>query len=252
MIPAMNRPRAALAHFGLSVLVVGTVFLLVYFLWFPEPLFRGAGGRDLFLVLALVDVTLGPLITLIIFRPGKRGLGFDLATIAVLQLAALGYGAHTLFEARPVWVVFLKDRFDLVRANQVEDADRAKASAAFRALSMSGPRIAGARIPADPDEKFRTMLSGMAGLDVSSYPQHYVDYAEVRGEALAKSQPVAKLRSLNPGHDAEISRAIARAGRDDSRVRFLPLRAGKRDLTVLLDAATGDVLSLLDLKPWNY
>src|SRR6188768_2276762 len=114
-----SRYRAALTHFCLSVLVVGTVFLLVYFLWFPEPLFRGAGGRDLFLVLALVDVTLGPLITLIIFKPGKRGLKFDLATIAFVQLVALAYGTHVLFEARPVWVVFLKDRFDLVRANEV-------------------------------------------------------------------------------------------------------------------------------------
>ncbi|MEO7743376.1 MAG: creatininase family protein [Usitatibacter sp.] len=91
------------------------------FLWFPQPLFRGAGGRDLFLVLALVDVTIGPLITLVIFKPGKPGLKFDLATIAVLQLAALSYGTHVLFEARPVWVVFLKDRFDLIRANQIED-----------------------------------------------------------------------------------------------------------------------------------
>src|SRR5688572_1629501 len=108
----MNRYRAAATHFALSVLVVGTVFLLVYFLWFPGPLFRGAGGRDLFLVLAMVDVTLGPLITLLIFRPGKRGLKFDLAVIALIQVAALAYGTHVVFEARPVWTVFLKDRFD--------------------------------------------------------------------------------------------------------------------------------------------
>lgn len=252
MLSAMNRSKAALTHFGLSVLVVGTVFLLVYFLWFPEPLFRGAGGRDLFLILAAVDVTLGPLITLIIFKPGKRGLKFDLATIAVLQLAALAYGTHTVFEARPVWVVFLKDRFDLVRANQVEDADRDKARPEFRALSMSGPRIAGARIPTDGDERFRTMVSGMAGLDVSSYPQHYVEYAEVRAEALAKSKPLADLRRVNPGREGEIARAVARTGRVEADLRFLPLRAGKRDLSVLLDAVSGEVVGLVDLKPWNY
>ncbi len=252
MLPAMTRSRAALTHFGLSLLVVGAVFLLLYFFWFPEPLFRGAGGRDMFLVLALVDITIGPLITLIIFKHGKKGLKFDLAAIAVLQLAALAYGTHALYEARPVWVVFLKDRFDLIRANDVRDEDRAKAKPAFRHLSLSGPGIAGARIPTDPDEKFRTMLSGMAGLDVSAYPQHYVDYSEVSAEALDKAKPIAELRKLNPDRGPGIDRAIAKTGRGESEIRFLPLRAGKRDLAVLIDGANGAVLSLVDLKPWNY
>ena len=36
-----------------------------------------------------VDVTLGPLITLIIFKPGKKGLLFDLVVIGMMQSAAL-------------------------------------------------------------------------------------------------------------------------------------------------------------------
>lgn len=249
---AMSRYRAALTHFGLSVLVVGTVFLLVYFLWFPEPLFRGAGGRDLFLVLALVDVTLGPLITLIIFKSGKRGLKFDLAAIALVQVIALGYGTHVLFEARPVWVVFLKDRFDLIRANQIGDEDRAKARPEFRALSFSGPKIAAARIPDDADEKFRTTVSGLAGLDVSSYPQHYVPYAGVRSEVVAKAKPFPELRKFNPDAGEKLERELARLGREDTEVAFLPLRAGKNDLTVLVDPKSGEVLKLVDYKPWLY
>lgn len=252
MPPAMNRYRAALTHFGLSVLVVGTVFLLVYFLWFPEPLFRGAGGRDLFLVLALVDVTLGPLITLIIFRPGKRGLKFDLATIAFVQLVALGYGTHVLFEARPVWVVFLKDRFDLIRANEVNEEGRAKARPEFQPLSFTGPRIAGARIPADPEEKFRIMVSGMAGLDVSSYPQHYLPYDELRAEVVAKAKPFPELRKLNADSGEQLDRELKRLGRGEADVSFLPLRAGKKDLAVLVDAKTGEVLRLADVRPWRY
>ena len=252
MQAGMSRWRAALTHFGLSVLVVGTVFLLVYFLWFPEPLFRGAGGRDLFLVLALVDVTLGPLITLIIFRSGKRGLKFDLATIALVQLIALGYGTHVLFEARPVWVVFIKDRFDLIRANEVDEAGRAKAKPEFQGLSMHGPKIAGARIPTDPDERFRTMISGMAGLDVSSYPQHFVPYDELRGEVLAKAKPFKELRDLNASEVERVDKVLSRLGRSAEEVGFLPLRAGKRDLTVLVDRKTGAVLRLADLRPWRY
>jgi hypothetical protein len=252
MFPAMNRYRAALTHFVISALVVSTVFVLVYFLWYPEPLFRGAGGRDLFLVLAMVDVTVGPLITLIIFKPGKKGLKFDLATIAVLQLAALAYGTHVVFEARPVWVVFLKDRFDLVRANQVQDESRERAKAPFRSLSLTGPKIAAARIPEDPDEQFRTLITALAGVDVSSYPQHYVPYEEARGDVLGKARPIRELRELNPESGPEIDRILRNLGRGEGEVAFLPLRAGKSDLTVLVDARSGTVLQLVALRPWKY
>jgi hypothetical protein len=246
----MSRFRAALTHFGLSVLVVGTVFLVVYFLWFPEPLFRGAGGRDLFFILALVDVTLGPLITLIVFKSGKRGLKFDLATIALVQVIALGYGTHVLFEARPVWMVFLEDRFDLVRANDVEDADRAKALPEFRGLSLTGPKIAAARIPTDADERFRTMLSASAGRDVSSYPQHFVPYSAEREKAVAKARPFADLRKFNPQAGEALQGELARLGRKETDVAFLPLRAGKKDLTVLVDPKSGEVLKMVDYAPW--
>ena len=252
MFPAMNRYRAALTHFGLSTLVVGTVFVLVYFLWFPQPLFRGAGGRDLFLVLAAVDVTIGPLITLIIFKPGKRGLKFDLATIAVLQIAALAYGTHVVFEARPVWVVFVKDRFDLVRATQVDGEARARAQPQFRELTLTGPKIVAARLPEDADERFRITVSALAGLDVSSYPQYYVPYESLRGEAVAKAKPLRELRKFNPGALHEIDKELAELGRGDADVAFLPLRSGKMDLSVLIDARSGEVLRLLDLRPWQY
>ena len=252
MFRVMNRYRAALTHFGISVLVVGTVFVLVYFLWYPEPLFRGAGGRDLFLVLALVDVTVGPLVTLIVFKPGKKGLRFDLAVIAVLQLAALAYGTHVVFQARPVWVVFIKDRFDMIRANQVQEESVEKARPEFQGLSVTGPRVAGARIPKDADEQFRTMLTALAGADVSAYPQHYVPYDEVRDEVRARAKPMQRLRELNPDAGARIDAALRRLGRPEEEVAFLPLRAGKQDLSVLVDGKTGQFLALGDFRPWQY
>lgn len=248
----MTRYRAALTHFALSMLVVGVVFVVVYFVWYPEPLFRGAGGRDLFLMLAFVDVTIGPLVTLLIFKPGKWGLKFDLTVIAILQVAALAYGAHVVFEARPAWIVFLKDRFDLVRANQLFEEEREKWKPPFDREPLDGPRIVGARVPKDPDEQLRTMLTALSGADVSSFPQHYVPYEDVRADAKAKARKLAELRSLNPGREAEVDGTLASLGRKEEEVAFLPLRAGKRDLTVLIDARSGNVLGITDFKPWKY
>ncbi|MDD5035653.1 MAG: hypothetical protein PHE55_12935 [Methylococcaceae bacterium] len=38
---------------------------------------------------------------------------------------------------------------------------------------------------------------------------------------------------------------------DPSQVKFLPLRAKKRDQTVIIDAANGAVLGIVDLDPWQ-
>src|SRR5471032_481619 len=109
--------RAALLHRALSAAIAALVFLPIYFYWYPDVLFESAGGRDLFLLIVSVDVTIGPLITLIIFVPRKWGLMFDLVVIAILQSTALSYGVWVLFESRPVFVAYVVDRFELVRAN---------------------------------------------------------------------------------------------------------------------------------------
>ena len=104
-------------------MIAGAVLVFMLTVWYPRPLFEAAGGDRLIFILMAVDVTLGPLITLIIFKAGKRGLKFDLAVIASLQLAALVYGMHTVYLARPVYLVFTKDRFDLVSAADLDDRD---------------------------------------------------------------------------------------------------------------------------------
>ena len=143
----MNRYRASGTHFAISATVAAIVFALIALVWYPGTLLSGAGGLELFVLVASVDVTLGPLLTLIVFVPGKKGLAFDLAVIGMLQVTALVYGVHVLFEARPAYIVFVKDRFEVVRANEIEDADLAKARSPFNERPVTGPRIAGARLP---------------------------------------------------------------------------------------------------------
>jgi hypothetical protein len=247
----MTRQRAALIHLSISLLVVASVFLVVYFAWYPPPLFEGAGGQELFLVLALVDVTVGPMLTFIIFKPGKWGLKFDLTVIAIMQVVALAYGAHVVYEARPVWLVFVKGRFDLIRANQVVAAEVKRAQPEFQEFSMTGPKVVGARVPKDPVEQMRIAMTALAGMDVSSYPQFYVPYPELSADVLAKARPMADLRRLNPDRGSRIDAAVAASGRKESDLAFVPMRAGKRDLAVLVDAKTAAFIAPINVKPWE-
>ena len=77
----MSRWKAASIHCSISALVGLIVGFLLFGLWYPPPYFHAAGADELILLLVGVDLTLGPLLTLIVFRSGKRGLKFDLAPL---------------------------------------------------------------------------------------------------------------------------------------------------------------------------
>ena len=249
----MTRWGAAAIHLALTFLIASTVFGVIFFVWYPGVLFESAGGRTLFLLIAFVDVTIGPLLTGVVYKPGKKGLVFDLAVIALLQSAALAYGAWVLFESRPAYIVFTHDRFDLVRANELDQLAGTKpAAVAYAKAPLGGPVVIGARLPKDEDERYKLMVSGLAGSDVQRYPQYYVAYDEVRDQVKSRAAPLAKLRTLNPNSTAELDRLVAKSGKPEQALAFLPMRAGKSDLAVLVDTQRGDVVDIANLRPWEY
>jgi hypothetical protein len=248
----MTRWKAGLTHFGISLAVAGTVYLAVRFFWYPGPLFEVAGGLELLLIVISVDVTLGPLITLIVFKSGKPGLRFDLWVIGILQVSALVYGLWSIAESRPVYITFVKDRFELVRAGELDDADIANGAPGFRGLSWFGYRLAAALPPKDPKEQVKHMdLAILAGKDLHYFPSLYLPYEQVAGEAARVASPMAKLRTLNPDLVAQVDAVVAASG-PEGALGFLPLRAGKRDMSVVVRRPSGQVVTLLPLRPWEY
>src|SRR5712692_5969992 len=136
----VTRWQASGLHLLISIAIAAAVLALMLSLWYPGPLFEAAGGNDLLFILVAVDVVVGPLITLVIFRSGKRGLKFDLAVIGVLQIGALVYGMHAAYLARPVFIVFVVDQFQVASALQLDPEELAKAKyPEFRQAPLGGP-----------------------------------------------------------------------------------------------------------------
>ena len=78
---------AFLIHLGISAALVAALGSTAYLLWYPPPYFEFDGGMNVMRLLLVVDVVLGPLLTLVVFQRGKKGLRRDLAVIGALQLA---------------------------------------------------------------------------------------------------------------------------------------------------------------------
>lgn len=251
-LASLNRWKASLAHLAISAAIGVAVVTLMLVVWYPRPYFKAMGGDMLILLLIGVDVVIGPLITLIIFDPGKKALKFDLSVIAALQLAALAYGCHVMFESRPVYNVFVVDRFETVAANQVDAASLSKAtSGEFKSLPLTGPKVVGARQPEDPKRKADIIMQAMnGGPDIANLPDLYLPYADVRADAARSARPLAELVKRQPGDAASIRTFLADAGRTEDAVGFLPMKARNNDMTVLIDKKTGDMVGILPVYPW--
>jgi hypothetical protein len=250
-LTALNRWQASALHLALSAAVALLVVTLMLVVWYPRQYFTAMGGDTLILILIGVDVVVGPLITLIIFDPKKKGLRFDLTVIAAMQLAALAYGGSVMFEARPVYNVFVVDRFEVIAANAVDAESRAKAGAEFRSLPLTGPRIIAARQPDDAKRQADIVLSAMnGGPDLANLPELYVPYEQFRQEAAKSARPLADLAKRQP-QDADAIRAfVAASGRAEDALGFLPMKARNKDMAVIVDRASGEVAGILPIHPW--
>jgi len=247
----MSRWKAAAIHLSISITVGLLTLALLFLVWFPQPYFEAAGGEHLIIVLLCVDLVLGPLLTLILFKSGKKGMLFDLWMIGILQSAALVYGLYVIAEARPVFIVAAVDRFNLVAAGDLAPEDLAKGSKpGFRHLSWTGPQVIAARVPPPGKEKTRLMFHGPGGKDIQNYPEHYVDYAEESANLLAHAKPLEKLRKAQPESEAMIAAWLAKRGYRNNAVVWVPVMARKSSATMLLDAKTGEVLDALPIYPW--
>lgn len=118
-----TRGVAFIVHLSLSLLVFSSLVAVMLVYWFPGDLFIMDGGWAGLKLVAMVDLVLGPALTLILFKPGKPGLKFDLSVVAAVQIAALGYGFYTTYQQRTVAIVFAENQFTTVSAKDNRASD---------------------------------------------------------------------------------------------------------------------------------
>jgi hypothetical protein len=248
-----SRLRAALVHFLICLCIAAAVLLLMLLVWYPHPYFEASGALRLALIVVGVDVVVGPVLTFVVFRRGKKTLKFDLSVIAALQLAALAYGIHVVYVARPVFLVFAIDQFEIVAANDVDPESLAKVSATpFGTLSLTGPRLVAAQLPQDQKERERILLSTLkTGRDLPQLPQYYVPYEQLRANVIARAKSLEPLRKRHPDADALLRAAEQRAREKSIELAYLPVVGRMHDLTALVDRRTGELVEMVQVDPWE-
>lgn len=248
----LSRWRAAGIHLGASFALALLAGLLIFGLWYPQPYTQAAGADRLVMLLISIDLVLGPLLTLIVYKHGKRGMAFDIVFIAVVQLAALIYGLIVISQSRPVFIVVTKDVTYLTSARDLAEADLAAAQeAAFRKPSWFGPVMVAAPPPDSAAGREEVLTSGMAGKDINVLPKYFRPFAGWGAEMIQHARPLQALANI-PAAREKVASFVTEHGLPIDRLSFQPLRGRdpEKDFTLVFDREKSLVLGVIQTDPW--
>lgn len=234
-----GRLRAFLLHLACSAVVVGSLGALMLLLWYPQPWFIHDGGWTVYRLILLVDVVLGPLLTLIVFRRGKPELRRDLTIIVALQLAALSFGVTTMWQYRPAYVVYAEENFFTVTWKEVRqgtvDMARLERFAGGRGLPMVYLQL-----PEHPVRRSALRAAaGRNGPPISAFGDYYEAMTPERWAHVLKKEPdMLELARQDAGISAELGRFRARHPGPLERFAFIPVVCRDEVLMLALDRNT--------------
>ncbi len=171
----MSRFQAFLIHLGISLSVFGVLAYLVVKIWYPDFFFQTDGGWQGLRLLLGVDLVLGPMLTLIVYRAGKPGLRFDLTVIGVVQTACLAAGVWIVHGERPLAIVYVDGSFYSVTAQSFREVDAPVPD--LDALPGAYPKWVSVDLPEDATEQstVRGEMLG-AGRMLSTLSERYVPF----------------------------------------------------------------------------
>jgi hypothetical protein len=240
MVEAMSAKLSAfLVHLLISACLLALILMLVFLFWYPGPLFGFEDGWGPLRILIIVDMIVGPMLTLMVFRPGKPGLVMDMTIIAILQLSALGLGSYTLWSQRPMVLAFSADSFQVVSAGDL--GNQQVPAHIWQDRPWAGPLPVFVAPKGDPAYLLKILFEGAP--DVYLLPEQYRKIDEHLDALQERSLDLPALAESN----ATIAAAIAGVAPELLQATLaLPVHGRLGSGTVLVDPQTGWPVRYLD------
>lgn len=238
--------RAFGAHLLISAVLFVAIVAITVWLWYPPPFFWIDGGLQITLLAAAVDIVAGPLLTLVVYRPDKRGLVMNLAVIAAIQAGALTWGVGALYSQRPVLVAFVphtQNRFFPITEEQIVGGARSLEE--LRALSPQRPAMVFIDLPDDLAEADRLLVNPSDS--VLRHTERFRAIDDARLERIARtSRSREQFKGAAVDIADEIERYVAEHGGNAGAFAFIPLRGRFGSAMLALSRADGRILGVVD------
>lgn len=233
------RWRLAGMHLLLSILFALCFSILIFGFWYEAPYRDILGVTRIYILLLIVNIVCGPLLTFILAssKKSRRELSIDLALVFIIQLSALSYGISAMWHARPIVLVFEKDRLVVVTANQVSKDELARAPEGLRVLPLAGVMKVGTRDAYTDEERSELVEQAMRGISTAGLPKWWVPYSQTLNSMRVAVKPLSELmKRSSPEAQNNLKKAISRSKLPINNLYYLPLTsANELDWVVFLD-----------------
>lgn len=247
--------RFRLHAFGLHLAGSATALTLVlgamWLGWYRWPGWYLASALHIVGIVVMVDLVLGPTLTLIVANPGKRRaeLARDIAIIVAVQLIALVYGGVTLWGGRPLYYTFSVDRLELVQASDLKTNDIDEGRRKNPALApfwYSRPRWIWAPLPENPEEAQRILAGAVfGGTDVVEMPRYFRPWAQGLTQLRAQLKPIDEMSYFTRTEKSTLKSRLARLGLPGDRANAMVMWGGTRRVLAVFDLGTLRIVALL-------
>lgn len=203
-------------------------------------------GTSLYLLILLVELALGPLMSLVIYNTNKSKseLFRDYTIVGVIQLCALCFGLYSVGMSRPVYLVFVKDRVEVVSSVELAEKDLMEADETYQSLSWVGPRFICTESPTDPVERSNLLMSALAGKDIQLQPKYYRECK--KNEVIDKAYTLQELGQLT-----QIDYGVLPYSLKESGFKWLPVVTRFGAWTLFFKGESFEDQVFLDLNPFE-
>jgi hypothetical protein len=246
------RITAFALHLVGSAVALTLVLGALYLGWYRWPGWYLTSVLHVVGIVVLVDLVIGPTLTLIVANPRKarRVFARDVAMIVTVQLAALVYGTVTLWNGRPLYYTFSADCLEMVQASDIEAPEAATAQRRNPALAphwYSLPRWIWAPLPDDPDEAAHIVNDATmgSGKDVVDMPRYFKPWAQGLPELRDQLVRLDDMKYLSKPQKQTLRLQMSERGLSVNERNTMIMWGGSHRLLAVFDPATLHILAIL-------
>jgi hypothetical protein len=228
-------------HLLASSVALSSILGALYFGWYRWPGWYLTDVAHVVMVMAGVDVVLGPLLTLVIARSSKprRELTRDIAMIVTVQLCALVYGTVSLWNGRPLYYAFSETVLQQVQAYDIDAEESAlgvKLNPNLAPHWYSLPRWIWAPLPQKDAERAKIVSSAISGGDdVIAMPRYFKPWALGLSALRTQLKKVDEVAYFMPKDKKTLKERMRAAGVATDQPNSMPLTGRGPPLLAVFD-----------------
>ena len=182
-------------------------------------------------------------------RKPRRELTRDIAIIVLIQLTALGYGAETLWQGRPLYYAYSVNCLSVVQAFDI-DADSLKVARDQKSELVphwySLPRWIYAPLPQDPDESDKIVQSAVQGCaDVIDMPQYYEPWSNGQKDLQTQLKKLDDIQFFSVKQKALLKQRMQSLGLATDRSDSIALTGRAQSVLAVLDPVSLKIRAII-------